>query len=239
MSNAENAPSRSKSRWFPRLVLIGVVVAFGYLYLSSLDRSEGSATDVFLHSLANLSPIPISTLPGSSSSAKPPETPKDAVKPVAASEVAASAASLPSASYSAPVPVAVTPAPEPASGVSSVPPQVQLAEAPAKSVESPVSAPAVVATASAPAATVDAPAAQPSPVQLPYGWEAMAQHRARMQGHYEAMRRQADEQMRQYWNSMRVAAPAPGFYAYPGYPGYVPPAYAPPAYAPGAYGAPR
>jgi hypothetical protein len=57
----------------------------------------------------------------------------------------------------------------------------------------------------------------------------MARQQAMMQAQYAAMRREADERMRQYWERMQPQQPTPPApnalpYGYPGYPagGYFP-----------------
>ncbi|EXJ16619.1 hypothetical protein D779_4172 [Imhoffiella purpurea] len=60
-----------------------------------------------------------------------------------------------------------------------------------------------------------------------YDWEAIEKQRAEVMAQYEAMRREADERMRQQWEQMRTYAPAAPY----GYPGYTP-VYPPGAYAP-------
>ncbi len=76
MGNAENAPTRSAFRWVPRLVLLGVVVAFGYLYLHSVekqgvDKQAVDSAPSIVESAAELSPLPISALPETQYGSRP------------------------------------------------------------------------------------------------------------------------------------------------------------------------
>ena len=61
----EKKPVRSGLGWFPKLILWAVVISFGYVYLSSVDREGGGTTaSSMLNSIAKLSPVPLSSLPG-------------------------------------------------------------------------------------------------------------------------------------------------------------------------------
>lgn len=240
MTASETTSSRSTFGWLPKLILWGIVIAFGYLYLSSIDRQSGDSSPSFLETISKLSPIPISALPGMGSKSTP----------AAESQVAESQ-------------VNVNPAPEnPASKTPDVvqaPAEKTQAQAqdthPVNQAESAVfanslmntereaeQAPAAVPQAQAVAqqapAAVTAPLAPTSPksasalpeprqpqaaVPYDYDWDAMARQQASIQAHYEAMRREADERMRQYWEHMRASAPVAMPYGYPGYPsGYAP-----------------
>ena len=58
--------------------------------------------------------------------------------------------------------------------------------------------------------------------------------RAQYEAQYDAMRREADERMRQHWERMQPPVPVASPYGYPGFlPGYAP------GYAPGVYPSPR
>jgi len=61
----EKKPARSGLGWFPKLILWAAVIGFGYVYLSSVDREGGGTTaSSLLNSIAKLSPVPLSSLPG-------------------------------------------------------------------------------------------------------------------------------------------------------------------------------
>lgn len=281
-SSEEQKPSRSGLGWVPKLILWVAVIGFGYVYLSSVDREGGGTTaSAMLDSIAKLSPVSLSSLPGfsdkgesateSTEVAQADEAPKtEAIKPVAQTESAAFTRTLVS---DKPEATAAKPAESAAAPESAPQPPVTYAAAalktPAESTSAPVAqapvAPAVSAPVEppatapvAPAPTMPAPtAAQPEPPMSPppampapgeqarmtaSEWAAMReQQRAERMAQYEAMRREADARMRQYWGQMRETMPmmpaAP--YGHPGYaPGYMPmPGYAP-GYAPGVYGPP-
>lgn len=259
-SSEEKAPARSNSLgWFPKLVLWAAVIGFGYVYLSSVDQESGqtSATSV-LNSLAKLSPVPIpglsdqtDTTPAETAPTPAATTQPPAAKPVATSmpyhtpqqppvSYAAAALKAPAepAQTTAPAPVASPPAapqmtqplqPAPAAPA----PQMALPQYPqplapqAAQMPAPVQAPAPTQTDAAPASVSD--------------WAAKReQQRAEMMAQHEAMRREAEERMRQYWGQMREAMPMPTTpYGHPGYapvPGYMP-GYAP-GYGPGVYAPP-
>ncbi len=40
MTDSEKTASRSAFGWLPKLILWGVVIAFGYLYLNSIDQGR-------------------------------------------------------------------------------------------------------------------------------------------------------------------------------------------------------
>lgn len=165
----EKKPARSGLGWFPKLILWAAVIGFGYVYLSSVDREGGGTTAAsMLDSIAKLSPVSLSSLPGFSdkdeSAAESTETaqadaaPKTEApaKPVAQTESAAYARALASDK-----PAESAEAPKPASQ-----PPVSYAsaalKAPAESAPAPTPAPAEK-PASAPAApTVSAPVERPS-----------------------------------------------------------------------------
>ncbi|AFL75042.1 hypothetical protein [Thiocystis violascens] len=247
MADSETTASRSTFGWLPKLILWAVVIAFGYLYLNSIDQEEGGSSTSLLEKIAQLSPIPISALPGSASKSDP----------AAESQVMASPAQQsPAAEYP------VSKAPETPKAQESRPVNEAESAVFARSLmnEAPATAPAAVqrqtveqprvpafdrrmtndavapsmpesAQSAAPPAWAVPPMMAPEestpPVrQAPYDWESMARQQARMQAEYAAMRREADERMRQYWEGM--SAPAAGPYGYPGYPaGYGPGAVAP------------
>ncbi|MBK1654314.1 hypothetical protein [Allochromatium vinosum] len=273
-SSEEKSSSRSGLGWFPKLILWAAVIGFGYVYLSSVDREGGGTTaSSMLDSIAKLSPVSLSSLPGFSdkeeSAADSVEVAEgdealktEAVKPVAQTESAAFARSL---ANDKPEPSAEAPKSVPQPPVSYATAALKVpAESASVPAEAPAPAPAPVAPtvsataeppASAPVAaapSMPAPsAAQPAPMspsvmpapgerapmtRMPASeWMAQReQQRAEMMAQYEAMRREADERMRQYWGQMREAMPMHGVpYAHPGYaPGYMP------GYAPGVYGPP-
>ncbi|WP_295407389.1 hypothetical protein [uncultured Thiocystis sp.] len=248
MADSETTVPRSTFGWLPKLILWGVVIAFGYLYLNSIDKQDGGSSASLLEKIARLSPIPISALPGSASKSAPvvesqaiaspvqqqpvaehpvsrvPETPKAVVettpfqesRPVNEAESAVFAKSLMNEAPAAPPPavarktVEQPPVPAPdqrmtnAAVVPSMPESAQSAAPPAWAV------PPMMDSV-------------PPVRQAPYDWESMARQRAQMQAEYAAMRREADERMRQYWEGMRNSAPVAGPYGYPGYPaGYGP-----------------
>jgi hypothetical protein len=277
----EKKPARSGLGWFPKLILWAAVIGFGYVYLSSVDREGGGTTAAsMLDSIAKLSPVSLSSLPGFSDkeesatestevaqadAAPKTETP---AKPVAQTESAAYTRALasdkPTESAEAPKPAPQPPvsyataalkapaesAPAPAPAEKPAPaPAAPMVSAP---VEPPASAPVAVApSAPAPQAAQSAPMSPPPVMPAPSErapmtrmpaneWAAQReQQRAEMMAQYEAMRREADERMRQYWGQMREAMPMPAVpYGHPGAyaPGYMP-GYAP-GYAPGVYGPP-
>ena len=66
-----------------------------------------------------------------------------------------------------------------------------------------------------------APSAMTPSAQTAPDWNYMAQQRAMIQAQYEAMRREADARMRQYWSNVRAAGSPPAMpypYGYPAYP---------------------
>lgn len=278
-SSEEKSSSRSGLGWFPKLILWAAVIGFGYVYLSSVDREGGGTTAAsMLDSIAKLSPVSLSSLPGfsdkkesstgSAEVAQADEAPKTeaAAKPVAHAESAAftralvsdtpvSSAETPKSTPQPPVtyaaaamkaPAESTPAPAaPAHAEKSAPIVSAPIEPPASApIAAAPSAPAPIASRPMPAPVAAQPPMSPSPAMSAPSeqsrmtaseWAAMRQQqRAEMMAQYEAMRREADERMRQYWGQMREAMPtAP--YGYQGYaPGYMP-GYAP-GYAPGVYG---
>jgi hypothetical protein len=276
MANSEKSSSRSGLGWLPKLILWAAVIGFGYVYLSSVDREGGApSASALLESVAKLSPIPISALPGFGDSESVPESapevakseeeaaPKgDSPKPVGAAESAAFAKSLieekvdtaKSAPAEAPKPAPVR---EPATYAAvaaqkpvaeptrTAPAQAPAAEAPVQpsappaTVEAPVSAPMPQPFVASPRMPAPAPSASESGaptagLDRAAGWESMRQQRADMVAQYEAMRREADERMRQYWERMRQTMPMAAPYGYPAYG----PAYAP-GYMPGVYGPAR
>ena len=249
MADSETTVSRSTFGWLPKLILWGVVIAFGYLYLSSIDQQEGGSSTSLLEKIAQLSPIPISALPGSASKSAPaaenqvmaspvqqqpvaqppvdraPETPKaQESRPVNDAESAVFAKSLMNeAPATAPAPIQSKTVEQP-----SVPApdrrMTNVPVAPSMPESEPSAAPPAWAVPPMMAPENSAPPAR----QAPYDWESMARQQARMQAEYAAMRREADERMRQYWEGMRGSAPAAGPYGYPGYPaGYGPGTVAP------------
>jgi hypothetical protein len=274
-SSEEKSSSRSGLGWFPKLILWAAVIAFGYIYLSSVDREGGGTTaSSMLDSIAKLSPVSLSSLPGFSDKeeaaaevAQADEAPKTepVTKPVAPAESAAftralvsdkpesSAVETPKPTLQPPVTYAAAalkaPAESTSAPVASAPAE-KSAPAPAVStpVEQPVSAPVASRPMPAPTAVqpepMSPPPAMPEPSErapmsrMPASeWAAMReQQRTEMMAQYEAMRREADERMRQYWGQMRESMPMPAApYGHPGHaPGYMP-GYAP-GYAPGFYG---
>ncbi|MFD2110428.1 hypothetical protein [Thiorhodococcus fuscus] len=241
MANADNAAPRSSLGWLPKLVLWGVVIAFGYLYLSSIDREEGKPTAAaFMDSLAKLSPVPIKVLPNdhegkASEAAEEPKVVATTVveehKPVREAESSVFANSLIKQQAPAPA-VAEQPAEPPAAPAPGFMPQpMPVTPAFAAPAQAQAQVPAQVPAQEAPAVADDARQQMPSPVPAgSYGWEAANKRRAEMMARYEAMRREADARMRQQWEQMRAYAP-PVPYGY-GYPGYGPAAYPPGVYAP-------
>lgn len=254
MASSEKTSSRSGLGWFPKLFLWTAVIAFGYVYLNSVDRDgiRNTASSI-LDSIAKLSPIPISALPGSSHEqktaeagaevAKGVEAPRDAGrKPVNEAESAVFAKSLVKDDAVAAKPVETPVVEMPTAAPVQPPAKYETAAAkpavePVAAPVQPVSVPTGAAVAQAQAAPVTPPqvapavaAAQGSPAAqgAPGGWESMEQQRAEMQARYEAMRRESDERMRAYWARMRESMPAvAGPFGYPGY-GYAPGVYAPP-----------
>jgi len=250
MANADNAAPRSSLGWLPKLVLWGVVIAFGYLYLSSIDREEGKPTAAaFMDSLAKLSPVPIKVLPndheGEASSgeetAAAEESPATEEPKVVATSVAEERKPVREAESSV-FANSLIKQQAPASAAVEQKVEAPVSAAPAASAPGFMSqprpmAPAFAAPAPAPAqeapAVADAPSQQMPSSSVPagsYGWEAASKRRAEMMARYEAMRREADARMRQQWEQMRTYAP-PVPYGY-GYPGYGPAVYPPGVYAP-------
>ena len=269
MASSEKSSSRSGIGWLPKLFLWSAVIAFGYVYLTSVDREGGSiSASALLESVAKLSPIPISALPGFSKSEDKADehaaatvvegdstAPKSAEpKPVTEAESAVFAKSLmkeeavaekPAATAAPEVKEAAKPAPvtvqapatyaaaathKPDVVESSAPAPTQAPPASAvASSETPAATPSQAASPSpAPAAVAAEPTQGSMPSSMPSDWAPVRQQHDQMVARYEAMRREADERMRQYWERMREAAPAAGPYGYPAYaPGYAPGFYPP------------
>lgn len=168
-----------------------------------------------------------------------PESSSEAPKPTPQPPVSYASAALKAPAEPAPAPAAPAPVEKPA--------QAPSAPTVSTPVEQPASAPVVAAPAAAQPEPMSPPPAMPAPserapmARMPANeWAAQReQQRAEMMAQYEAMRREADERMRQYWEQMRGAMPMPAMpYGHPGAyaPGYMP-GYAP-GYAPGVYGPP-
>ncbi len=290
-SSDEKTPPPQGLGWFAKFILWVAVIAFGYVYLSSVDREGGGVREgSMLDSLAKLSSVSLDSLPGFSTkqeqqtetaqtqvaveparlepertavakteaaqpvpaveSTQAPAPAEPAAETKAASAVAEAPASLPKSlppiSYEAlavrspsrPVekPAAAEP-PPPVTAVQSPP-----AEPPAPVAEPSSEGSASSAVAAAPASRPQAPLAEQVPFsQPPAGvapldadWLAKQQQRhAGMIARYEAMRREAEERMRRYWEERRQTMP-PLPYGYPAYaPGYYWPGYAPGVYVPG------
>lgn len=255
MTDPQTATSRPAFGWLPKLILWGIVLAFGYLYLTSIDRTTGDEGSLsLLDQITRLSPIPISALPGMA-----PKAPPAPVAPVA--ENAVSEHPVPKTPDAEKIQIDTAkaqdsrPVNEAESSVFAnslmnkapvAAPQTVVAQAQAPAIEQPVAQQEtpVVATEPLPSVTpppapsVEAAAPQrverrlpsdrhPAAPEMPYDWEAMAWQQAMMQrqyeAQYEAMRREADERMRQYWERLRSSAPVAMPYGYPGYPaGYAP-----------------
>ena len=249
MADSENTTPRSSFGWLPKLILWGVVLTFGYLYLNSLDQQGGDSSHSLLERISQLSPIPISALPGTAPKAPPatethaaesPAHPNPVAEPVAAKSADAVRTQDKTTPAPNPHPVNETESTVFANSlmngermarpVAGQPAAVTPPSAPVAEQQAPVATTAPLAPAarqSAPSASVPSlraavPEAAAAPVQpVPYDrdWESVARVLAR----YEAMRREADERMRQYWEGMRNSAPVAGPYGYPGYPaGYGP-----------------
>jgi len=199
---------RSSLSWFPKVFLWGSVLAFGYLYLDSIDyfkRFENLSLD-------NLDETLLSAL--------------DRAPQSSVTDTAAQADSAPAAEPAEADRVAATPAPAAVSAAvaeTAPAPQASLEPAPQSSGAAPFSAPVAM----------PAPMEPPAMAARPSEGESLAEQRARLMADYEAMRRAAEERMREHWEQMRAAAPPvavmppPGYY-YPAYapaPGYYPPAY--------------
>lgn len=247
MADAETTKTKAKTKprstfgWFPKLILWGVVITFGYLYLSSLDQEGGELSASLLAKINEISPIPISALPGmgeksSPAAETPPAAPAPAekkpavetfthktvesAKPVAAPTPVAHPVTATESTAAANTLTTQAPAqPQP------VAPAPMVAPTPAAMTPppAPTAAPAPAPQFAAPAPANQMPPAQATPSN---NWEAMARHQAMMQAQYAAMQREADARMREYWERMQSApAPAPATvpYGYPGYPaGYLP-----------------
>ncbi|WP_172452636.1 hypothetical protein [Chromatium okenii] len=247
MADAEKTKTKAKPRstfgWFPKLILWGVVITFGYLYLSSLDQQDGELSASLLAKINEISPIPISALPGMGE--KSPAAESRTVAPAPAAETFSHKTVEPTKPAAAPAPVvhpvntaestpstntSVNQAAAPAQPVTpaAVPAPVAAAPQPAPAAmtppPAPVAAPAPPATTAQQAAPAPANQMPPAPAAPAYNWEAMARHQAMMQAQYAAMQREADARMREYWERMQSApAPANVPYGYPGYPaGYLP-----------------
>ena len=245
MADSETTASRSVFGWLPKLILWGVVIAFGYLYLSSIDQQEGGSSVSLLEKIAQLSPIPISALPGSESKSVPVTESQIMASPVEQSPVAEHSGSMapetPKALHETTQIQESQPVNDAESAVfakslMSTEPMTPPAAVPQKSVAQPQvpvldqQTPRAVAPPPMPASVQSAPPAwampprmapenpSPSVRQAPYDWEAMERQQAQMRAEYAAMRREADERMRQYWEGMRSSAPVAGPYGYPGYP---------------------
>ncbi|MBK1693721.1 hypothetical protein CKO09_03055 [Chromatium weissei] len=245
------AKPRSTFGWFPKLILWGVVITFGYLYLSSLDQQDGELSATLLAKINEISPIPISALPGMGEKSPATETPAAAPAPVerkAAPETFTHKTAEPAKPVAAPAPASVdhsskftestastsTPVSETAAPVQPQPAApVSVASQPQASVA--MTPPPSSTATSAPSVAAPQPVAPSSTNQMPpasampsYNWEAMAQHQAMMQARYAEMQREANARMREYWERMQSApapAPAPAMvpYGYPNYPaGYLP-----------------
>ena len=242
MATSEKARSRSGSGWLPRLILGAVVIGFGYLYLASSEREGGGAsTAALLESIAKLSPIPIKALPLSEDTVTAADRP---VAPVKADEPAARPATAMtpqpvdetessvfarSLIQTSPVPAADSRQGAPEAAPAAVSPPPAVAQTPVLPQPSP--APAMPYAPGAPGSQGGA-IAQPeyaSDAGRADGWDPMARERAQILAQYEAMRREADQRMRQGWDQMRsYAPPVAGPYGYPAYgPGYLPGPYAP------------
>jgi hypothetical protein len=265
-SSEEKSSSRSGLGWFPKLILWVAVIGFGYVYLSSVDREGGTTTaSSLLDSVAKLSPVSLSSLPGFSdkeeSAAEPAEVAQanEASKTEAAAKPVAQTASSftppkvaettkptqPPVTYAAAALKApVEPTPAPAATPAEKPAPAPAAPTVSAPVEQPASAP-IAAALPAPIAAQPEPMSPPPVMPAPgeqapmaarmpaSEWAAMReQQRTERMAQYEAMRRETDERMRQYWGQMREAMPMPTVpYGYQGYaPGYMP------GYVPGVYG---
>lgn len=89
MTASENASPRSGSGWLPKLMLWVIVIAFGYLYLSSMDQRTNDAPPSLLESLGKMSPLPIAVLPGTEPATPAPAGSQDlAEKPAVAGAAA-------------------------------------------------------------------------------------------------------------------------------------------------------
>ena len=232
MADSENTKPRSSFGWLPKLILWGVVIAFGYLYLNSIDKQGGDLSTSLLEKISQLSPIPISALPG--------VAPKPDPAPVAESKVAETPVAAPPAvkipdAVKAPVETMAVQDSRPVNDAESAvfanslmnkAPVTAPPVAPAMEQQAPVAmtAPPLPARpAQAPSRMMPPENDLPPARQAPYDWEAMARQQAIMQAQYEAMQRAEDERMRQYWARMRSAMPVAGPYGDPGYPaGYGP-----------------
>lgn len=258
MASSEKSSSRPSRGWLPKLVLWSAVIAFGYVYLSSVDREDGSTSaGALLESIAKLSPVPLSSIPGLSKFVEPAgeeagevaakteeEAPKAvAPKPVSEAESAVFAKSLIKEKEEAVEAVKPTPTHAPATYTAAATQKPVVEAAPAPAVATP-SQPAVsqttpatpraesqVATAmppQSPAPSPSAAAVEPGPsAPMPSDWESMEDQRSQMVARYEEMRREADARMRQYWERMRESAPMVGPYGYPAYGPGYAPGYAP------------
>lgn len=245
MANSEKNRSRSGVGWLSRLILLSVVIGFGYLYLQSIEHEGGEGAGSLLDSIARLSPIPISALPvadqlkpapvaPAETAAKTVETP---ARPASEVESRAFASSL----------APSLPQPAPVRGASSTPAPAPAPVAPVPAAQVPVSA--APAASAAPSVSSQPASASPPLVRSPadpdpLDWQtAMAEQQARAMAQYEAERRAMEERARQYWEQARAATPVPPPYGSPAFPPpYYPPAYPPiypPIYPPAAYAPPR
>ncbi len=81
MASSEKTASRSGLGWMPKLILWIVVIAFGYLYLSSIEREDVQPSPL-LESASQLSPAPISASPAASTEEAAASTaPTEAAQP--------------------------------------------------------------------------------------------------------------------------------------------------------------
>lgn len=256
MADSENTAPRSRFGWLPKLILWSVVIAFGYLYLHSIDQQEGDSSKSLLEKISELSPIPISALPGLGFKSTPATQEQVVESPVQANPVAEQPVSKVADTANTAVEVETAkvqdsqPANQAESSVfanslmnkdTSMAPAAgqQAAVAPPKAPAMQQQVPVAMTPPSAPANAQPAPPVPAASTMMapenrfpqaqgaPYDWDAMARQQAQMQTQYEAMRREADERMRQYWERMRDSGPTMP-YGYPGYPaGYGPGATAP------------
>jgi hypothetical protein len=225
MPEQDSAPRGGRLSWWPKLMLWGIVIAFGVVYLGSTkrqaDEARTSAEPPVQTSAESASGpgSPAAMGPGTSATA-PPEG--AAPTPVQAAESAAFARSLMStetdpeaASEEIAAPAGsgeVAPGTAPVAGAS-----VPMTSPPPPPLPGtmPSAAPAGVPDAppaGAERATADAVAPPAAPA------DALEAERRRILEQYQTMRRAAEGQMPQPWG-----------------PGMVPPPYGYPGYGPGAY----
>lgn len=225
MPEQDSAPRGGRLSWWPKLVLWGIVIAFGVVYLGSTKRQADEArTPAEPPVQASAEPAsgpgaPAAMLPGTSMPS-PPEAAAPA--PVQAAESAAFARSLMSTGTD----------PEPASeGIAAPAGSGEAAPrtAPVAGASVPVTSPPPpplpgTMPPAAPAGVPDAPPAGAegvstdavAPPATPA--DALEAERRRILEQYQTMRRAAEGQMPQPWG-----------------PGMVPPPYGYPGYGPGAY----